>query len=270
MSYTKIIPKPAFGRHKGDLGRIGIIGGCSLYTGAPYYAGIAALRCGADLCTIFTSPDAAVPIKTYSPELMVVPDYKPYDWLNRLHVLIIGPGLGREESTCKLVRDVMTRDVPMVIDADGLWAVLADLSVIRNSSHVILTPNAPEFARLLEAAKTQGIVPDSACTPEDLATALRCTIVLKGNHDKICNEHITLTCDELGIPRRCGGQGDILAGLAGTFLHWAIIANVEHPTIDAALAATTLLKRSANLAYHNRGMSTLTTDIIEHINCKLL
>ena len=82
----KIIPRLSFSSHKGELGRIGVIGGCSLYTGAPYYAATAALRCGADLCTIFTSKDAAPPIKTYSPELMVVPHYSPSDWISRLHV----------------------------------------------------------------------------------------------------------------------------------------------------------------------------------------
>ena len=90
--------------HKGERGRIGVIGGCELYTGymgliisrhmhrkstlcrhltkilkpiksAPYYAAMASLRSGGELATVFTSPDAATPIKTYSPELMVVPKY---------------------------------------------------------------------------------------------------------------------------------------------------------------------------------------------------
>ena len=87
--------------HKGERGRVGVIGGCELYTGngifdddiiyahakltvyklyipferAPYYAAMASLRSGGELATVFTSPAAAMPIKTYSPELMVVPQY---------------------------------------------------------------------------------------------------------------------------------------------------------------------------------------------------
>lgn len=61
--------------HKGERGRIGVVGGCELYTGAPYYAAMASLRSGGELATVFTSKDAAIPIKTYSPELMVVPKY---------------------------------------------------------------------------------------------------------------------------------------------------------------------------------------------------
>lgn len=53
------------------MGRIGVIGGSRDYTGAPYYAGESSLRFGADLCTVFCSHDASIPIKSYSPELMV-------------------------------------------------------------------------------------------------------------------------------------------------------------------------------------------------------
>jgi hypothetical protein len=95
-------------------GRIGIVGGSLDYTGAPYYAAQSSLYFGADLATIFCSADALIPIKTYSPELMVTPLYdateiellednqiatqlvtklKPY--LLRLHALVVGPGLGR-------------------------------------------------------------------------------------------------------------------------------------------------------------------------------
>lgn len=59
--------------HKGEAGRIGIIGGSSEYTGAPYYAGIAALKFGCDLVHIFCTQSAAIPIKCYSPELIVHP-----------------------------------------------------------------------------------------------------------------------------------------------------------------------------------------------------
>ncbi len=61
--------------HKGSSGRIGVIGGSARYTGAPYYAAMAALQVGADLVNVFCAEEAALPIKCYSPELMVVPVY---------------------------------------------------------------------------------------------------------------------------------------------------------------------------------------------------
>ena len=57
--------------HKGSHGRVAIIGGSDKYTGAPYYAAQSALNCGVDLVTVFCAQEAAVPIKCYSPELMV-------------------------------------------------------------------------------------------------------------------------------------------------------------------------------------------------------
>jgi NAD(P)H-hydrate repair Nnr-like enzyme with NAD(P)H-hydrate dehydratase domain len=61
--------------HKGSSGRVGILGGNERYTGAPYYAGYSALKVGADLSYVFCAEEAAQPIKSYSPELMVAPVY---------------------------------------------------------------------------------------------------------------------------------------------------------------------------------------------------
>ena len=61
--------------YKGSSGRIGVLGGSERYTGAPYYAGMAALHVGSDLAFVFCAQEAALAIKSYSPELMVAPVY---------------------------------------------------------------------------------------------------------------------------------------------------------------------------------------------------
>jgi hypothetical protein len=65
--------------HKGSSGRVGVLGGSARYTGAPYYAAMASLKTGADLAFVFCAQEAAVPIKSYSPELMVAPVYSAAD-----------------------------------------------------------------------------------------------------------------------------------------------------------------------------------------------
>lgn len=70
-----IVPPLTYQTHKGEMGRIGIIGGSKDYTGAPFYASDAALKFGADLSFVFSSSQASTPIKCYSPELMVTPIY---------------------------------------------------------------------------------------------------------------------------------------------------------------------------------------------------
>ncbi|KAJ3287334.1 hypothetical protein HK104_008650 [Borealophlyctis nickersoniae] len=72
-SIKKFIPPLTEALHKGQAGRIAVIGGSEDYTGAPYFAGIASLKVGADLCHVFCERNAGVVLKSYSPELMVHP-----------------------------------------------------------------------------------------------------------------------------------------------------------------------------------------------------
>jgi Carbohydrate kinase len=138
--------------HKGSSGRIGVLGGSDMYTGAPYYAGMSALQAGADLAYVFTAREASLAIKSYSPELMVVPVYSAthFDqllenereersggrqrdgaveamvhavepWLDRMHCLIVGPGLGRcpivMEATAKIIERAKSKRLALVVDA---------------------------------------------------------------------------------------------------------------------------------------------------------
>jgi ATP-dependent NAD(P)H-hydrate dehydratase len=104
----KILPKLDPRREKGENGITAVIGGSLEYTGAPYYSAISSIKSGADLSHIFCHKEAAIPIKSYSPELIVHPafgDIIEIDKLNKaigsistVDALVIGCGLGREES----------------------------------------------------------------------------------------------------------------------------------------------------------------------------
>ena len=144
---------------------------------------MASLRFGADLAFVFSSEAASGPIKGYSPELMVVPFYKESDIIilndkkedqseydnkvnnlaktiidafPRINSLVIGPGLGRSlpvlDIVAVVIKDAIIKDIPMVIDADGLFLITQDLYLIKGYSKCILTPNAAEFDRLLASA----------------------------------------------------------------------------------------------------------------------
>lgn len=163
------IPHLSSDLRKGSLGRIGIIGGSKEYTGAPYFAGISSLKVGADLCHIFCTPEAATPIKSYSPELIVHPllpsseetgkkdafhrsIYSLRPWLEKMDVIVIGCGLGREKDivfiTTELIKICRCLSIPIVIDADGLFVIAQQPELIKGYKHCILTPNLPEFYRL--------------------------------------------------------------------------------------------------------------------------
>ena len=96
---------PSYQRYhyKGQNGKVAVIGGSRTYTGAPYFAALAALRTGSDLAFVYCHEDASIPIKSYSPEIIVNSIFaktpkeqqvKPA--LEIARSVIIGPGLGRQ------------------------------------------------------------------------------------------------------------------------------------------------------------------------------
>lgn len=199
-------------------------------------------------------------IKAYSPNLMVHPilpssasvsdpDSKDpsslaspiLDMLPRLHVLVIGPGLGRDGVTQKVVVEVMkearNQSVPFILDADGLMLVTEKPELVKGYKECILTPNVVEFGRL---AKALGVkVPSQTEAQKDkddddekqlsraseacekLSQALGgVTIIQKGPKDIISNGVTSIISDIQGGLKRSGGQGDTLTGSLGTLLAW--------------------------------------------------
>ncbi|KAJ5666977.1 YjeF C-terminal domain carbohydrate kinase-like protein [Penicillium macrosclerotiorum] len=253
----KIVPPMLEKFHKGQLGRVAVIGGCADYTGAPYFSAIASAKLGCDMSHVLCERSAAPVIKSYSPNLMVHPllpstetvkDPKSIDaselagpiisMLSRLHALVIGPGLGRDGVTLKVVAEVIkearARSIPFVLDADGLLIVTEDPNLIKGYKECILTPNVVEFGRLAKAlgikvASQADIAKEGegdttnkesdAC--EQLSEALGgVTILQKGPHDVISNGVTSIISDIKGGLKRSGGQGDTLTGSLGTMLAW--------------------------------------------------
>jgi len=138
MEFVKrIIPRLNASNYKGQAGKVLIVGGSVEYTGAPYYAAISSLKTGADLVHILCTYDAATAIKSYSPEAIVHPFlpktnsnnnntkpdyYEPL--LDRVSVVVVGPGLGRDPETqnfCHtLITSIIGRKLPLIIDGDGI------------------------------------------------------------------------------------------------------------------------------------------------------
>ncbi|XP_028291159.1 ATP-dependent (S)-NAD(P)H-hydrate dehydratase isoform X2 [Gouania willdenowi] len=279
-----VIPPLTSKKHKGQDGRIGIIGGCKDYTGAPYFAAISALKVGADLSHVFCTKDAATVIKSYSPELIVHPVLDSPNaveeidkWLPRLHSLVVGPGLGREDVLLRTAKEVIekckARDIPIVIDADGLWLVTQQPSVIQGYQKGILTPNFMEFTRLYEALHHESF--DSSDYQRSVlqlsAMMGNITLVLKGEQDLITDGSKVYSCSVVGSGRRCGGQGDLLSGSMGVLAHWAHAASTAgiirgvNPSMVAAFGACALTRQCNSQAFQHHGRSTTTSDMIQEI-----
>lgn len=200
------------------------------------------------ICT----PAAASVIKTYSPNLMVHPLMRqsPHNHhedpdpesiaapitalLPRLHVLVAGPGLGRDPlmhaTLSRVLRAARRKAIPLVLDADALLLVQKDPELVRGYPGAVLTPNVVEFGRLCEAlgidadeeaGAQKGDKASESARVEALARALRgVTVVQKGRTDYVSNGDVTLAVDVQGGRKRSGGQGDTLTGSVATFLAW--------------------------------------------------
>lgn len=287
----KILPPLFETNHKGVCGRIGVFGGSVEFTGAAYYAGISALRSGADLVYVFTDSHAAPIIKSFSPELMVFPYLDSENavelmspWLHRLHAILIGPGLGRCALTFQTLIDMINvlknsptdhgSFRPIIIDADGLYFLSKNPNILKDyPGDVYITPNVMEFKNLVSAVL--GITDNKppVVNIEDLCKELgnNVTVVLKGKVDLICNVDKILQCKTEGSNRRCGGQGDMLSGVLGTFAGWvAIRRSLKTPHITEKYADNILAGYSAccvtracnRAAYQSNGRTMLTTDMI--------
>ncbi|KAH7171182.1 H-hydrate dehydratase [Dactylonectria macrodidyma] len=304
--------------HKGQLGRVAVIGGSEDYTGAPYFSAMASARLGCDMSHVICTPAAAAVIKTYSPNLMVHPlmrqtpspsrtssaatsgeskdpesdpehiSGRVIDMLPRLHVLVVGPGLGRDPlmqaTVARVIRAARTQNIPMVLDADALLVVQKDPGLVRGYAGAVLTPNVVEFGRLCEALKLD-VQEDAGDTAkvEALAKALQgVTVIQKGGKDYISNGKTTFTVDLEGGKKRSGGQGDTLTGAIATLLGWrkAYLDRLwdvgenpldEHETVGlAAFGGSAITKECSRLAFAKKGRSLQASDLTDEVHTAYL
>lgn len=268
--------------YKGQAGKIAVVGGSLEYTGAPYFAAMAAMRGGAELSFVYCAESAAPAIKAYSPDLIIYPGFdalgKDCESLTRMHAVVLGPGLGRTEEGAtvvnRVVRYICENPKPLVIDADGLWFIAqapALREMIRDGPRnlsVFLTPNKVEMDRLqaaLQVSDAEGIVKWFQG---------RVVLVQKGQFDRITGERCTVEVSNSGSLKRVGGQGDFLAGLLALCSAWMTKNTVPYgrnpqdlalEDVAPAVCACLLTRAAAHRAFLKHGRSLLASDIFPFI-----
>ncbi len=260
-------PKPKIESHKGDNGRLLILGG-GPYTGAPALAGLAAYRMGVDLVHIATPSKTYQIIASYSPNFIVhrlggdVFVEEDLDILKnvipKVDAVIIGPGLGGHPDTSNgILKFIRESSKPMVIDADAIKPVAGDLGALKGHEGV-LTPHANEF-KILSGEDIKSDIDERAQQVRTFANKTGFTILLKGNLDIISDgEHVKL--NRTGNPSMTvGGTGDVLAGLTG-----AMLAKGVSPFNSARIAAFTN-GTVGDLVFKDLGYSMMATDMIDKI-----
>ncbi|ALB64824.1 carbohydrate kinase [Cronobacter condimenti 1330] len=243
------------GSHKGDNGKLVIIGGDHGTAGAIRMTGEAALRAGAGLVRVLTRVENIAPLITARPELMVheLTSDTLDESLTWADVVVIGPGLGQQEWGKTALEKVRGCDKPMLWDADALNL----LAIAPDKRHNrILTPHPGEAARLLNRRVAE-IESDRLLSARELAQRYGGCVVLKGAGTVVAGGHDECSIIDAGNPGMgSGGMGDVLSGIIG-----ALLAQRLDP-YDAACAGCVAHGAAADALaarYGTRGM--LATDL---------
>jgi NAD(P)H-hydrate epimerase len=219
--------------HKGTYGHLLVLAGSRGKTGAALLCARGALRSGAGLVTICTPGDLNQIYETALAEAMTLPltssgkgyaadtDYAEISKaLASKQAMVIGPGLGQEKATGKLVsRLYREQKLPMIVDADALNLLASDPAQLTKPPGVrILTPHPGEMARLT-GKTTKEIQVNRLEIARDFAAAHNVFVVLKGANTIIAEPDGRAAINATGNPSLAvGGSGDVLAGFIGSLL----------------------------------------------------
>ena len=220
--------------HKSGFGHLLVIAGSLGKAGAAALAGIAALRSGVGLVTVACPKSIQAAVAAFAPELMTegleetgagAISTKASDTITDLlagkDVVVLGPGLSREEETCRFVRRLVARcPLPLVLDADGLNAFdghYRELQV-RSSRYRVLTPNPGEAARLL-GISVEEVQKDRLKTAQRICHDTGFCVVLKGFRTVVAGASGETWLNMSGNPALAkSGSGDVLCGVIGAAL----------------------------------------------------
>jgi len=247
---TGLLPRRDALSNKGDFGRMVIVAGSIGFTGAPVLCAQAAQAMGAGLLSVVTRPDAYSSVAAQAPpEAMVSAWPKGNDVppvVQNASAIVIGPGLGVDPETVKMLRAVLAVGCPVLIDADGLntLAQTPDL-LIGAKGPVVLTPHPGEMARLI-GRKFRADEREPAARA--FVDRHHITLILKGTRTLVTTQGKPFFFNTTGNPGlSTGGSGDTLSGIIG-----ALLAQGLKP-LDAARLGVWLHGHAADLALAERG-----------------
>ncbi|MGA7912586.1 MAG: NAD(P)H-hydrate dehydratase [Candidatus Dormiibacterota bacterium] len=267
-----VLPERPRDAHKGTFGTAVVLAGSLGLTGAAYLTSTAAARAGAGLVRLLVANTIYPILAAKCTEVMATPvqevapgavGHAAYDSILRqmaaAEVGIVGPGLGRDSSTWRLVLDLaLHARCPLVVDADGLNA-LSDSPRAKGKlgKHRVLTPHPGELARLT-GRTTEAIAADRTSAARKAAKEWGAIVVLKGAHTVVAHPDGRTSEDPHEVPALAtGGTGDVLSGIiggliaqgsdpfeaavTGVYIHAAAGRRISQRLGDSGLLASDLL-----------------------------
>lgn len=244
---ASVFPARPPAAHKGSFGHVLVVAGSPGKLGAAGLCARAAARSGAGLVTVaypegVESELGGIPIEVMTQAVPSTLDrvFAPeaQEQLSELaaarDAVALGPGLGRQEALRELLaRWIVSIERPLVIDADGLFALRGQIEIVRDrSAPTVLTPHPGEAATLLERDAGQ-LNRDRVGAARELARRSGAVVVLKGAATVVADASGRVLVTPTGGPALAtGGTGDVLTGIVA-----ALLAAGMAPFEAAGLAA---------------------------------
>nr|MBP7662573.1 NAD(P)H-hydrate dehydratase [Shewanella sp.] len=204
--------------HKGQSGKVTVIGGDIGMAGAVRLASEACLRAGAGLVTVISRPEHQLTVNVSRPELMFwgcdLVDMEVYLRLGWAQVIVLGPGLGKHDWGYNLFKAVGLSDKPCVLDADALNLLSNEP---RRQTNWVLTPHPGEAARLLGCTVVD-IELDRFAAVRAIQQKYGGVVLLKGAGTVIFDGQQMVVAPVGNPGLASGGCGDVLSGIIGALM----------------------------------------------------
>jgi NAD(P)H-hydrate epimerase len=292
----EIIPPRLVSSKKGDNGIVLVIGGSGLYHGAPLLSTLAALRSGIDLVYTAVPESNVVPLRSFSPSVIVLPLPKDrFSIGSAKHLLNILPkkpdvvamGMGmaieKPESLIYMIKEFKKMEgTRLLLDASAL---IPEILEHISGTNTVVTPHPGEYKRLFQRekgknnnnnevitnTKTTKVLREQTSRVHELAKKYSITIIVKGYNNIICNgsikkeeeeqqqHHATAVIGRTTPAMTVGGCGDVLSGIVA-----GLLAKMQD-SFSASIAGIYLSGIAAKLAYKRVGLHMIATDIIDEI-----
>jgi hydroxyethylthiazole kinase-like uncharacterized protein yjeF len=256
--------------HKGDFGRLLIVGGSEVFSGAPTLVALAALRTGVDVAYVAAPERTAYAISSLSPDLITIKlegeHFNPRNvsvlksYLESANAVVLGPGLGLHTETREavetLIGEVEGAGKPLLLDADGLKAFAEFKRPLKVP--LVLTPHAGEYA-VLTGRKLSDDLTERVSDVQKATAELSAVMLLKGHVD-IISDGSRFKLNFTGNPgMTVGGTGDVLSGIVGAFLAQ------EVDPFEAAVAGAFINGAAGDFVCAEKGYHMVSTDLIDQI-----
>ena len=244
----ELFPKFNSNKHKGQNGKVAIIGGGE-YAGAPSIAGMGAYRSGVDLVHVFVPSNNYNQVSAFAPELLVHKMDGEFITKSIVDILrshnfdsvVIGPGMGKRQASLEAVNEIIDNFDNLVIDADAIS------NYKFNNKNILLTPHKGELSRL-------GVEPNKEQLMQ-FSINSGVTLLFKGKIDYI-TDGINFKMNSTGHPRMAvGGTGDLLAGVCGGLMGRGLSA------FEAGRLASYVIGLAGEKCFEENGPGFIPSDL---------